>query len=306
MPAMSFQTLTLLLTAAALSGLGMLYWIHKQATLTRLRVALGDAEVQSPLWGIAQHLETIGTRLPGASDSSLQASLLRAGYFQPAAVHIFVALRLAATIAVPAIILLRAPAIDTSTLLLAAFLAFFTSRLFVIGLKLKAEARERALRRELPPAVDFLLMVLGSGVSIDQSLRYVTGLLEQTAPLTNIVLKRYVADIDGGIPYEAAFERLGQRLGINEGYDLVNLIKQALLQGGEIMASLESFGAELADKRVAFAREQIGRKSVFLTLAMLAFFMPVLLITLGGPAVSHITQTLNVVKHDIQNRRHHE
>jgi tight adherence protein C len=175
----------------------------------------------------------------------------------------------------------------------------------VILLKLKAERRERLLRRELPSVVDLLMMVLNSGISIDQSLRYVTGMLGQTAPLSTLVLKRYVADIDSGMPFEVAFERMGQRFGINEGYDLASLVKQSLLQGGEIMASLESFGVELADKRVAMAREQIGRKSVLLTLAMLAFFMPVLMITLGGPAVSQIMKTLTTVKHEMHSRKGH-
>jgi hypothetical protein len=85
-------------------------------------------------------------------------------------------------------------------------------------------------------------------------------MLGRTAPLNSIVLDRYVADIDSGMSFEAAFERMGQRFGMNEGYDLAHLIKQSLLQGGEIVASLESFGAELADKRIAIAREQIGRK----------------------------------------------
>jgi len=202
-------------------------------------------------------------------------------------------------------VLLYAPSIETTTLILAVFSAFVASRLFVSLIKLKAERRERQLRRELPPFVDILMMVLSSGISIDQSLRYVTGMLGQTAPLVTVVLKRYVADIDSGMAFETAFDRLGQRLGINEGYDLANLIKQSLLQGGEIMASLESFGAELADKRVAAAREQIGRKSVLLTLVMLAFFMPVLMIALGAPAVSHIMQTLKTVKHELHTRGTH-
>jgi tight adherence protein C len=298
----SIPMLVALLTATTLGGVIGAEWMAKQAILTRLRTMLGGLPQQPLSHDIVQFLGKLGAHLPGAADESLQTALARAGYFQPAAKHLFVVLRLAATIAVFVGIWLEASVSSATTLLLAMFLAFFTSRLFVILLKLKAESRERALRRELPPLVDFLLMVLNSGVSIDQCLRYVTGTLERTAPLINIVLKRYITDVDSGMAYEAAFERLGQRLGINEGYDLVNLIKQSLLHGGEIMASLESFSVELADKRLAKAREQIGRKSVFLTVAMLAFFMPVLLITLGGPAVSRITQTLKVVKHDIHNR----
>lgn len=40
----------------------------------------------------------------------------------------------------------------------------------------------------------------------------VAGMLEHTAPLTGQVLRRYAADVDSGVPYDLAFERMGQRL----------------------------------------------------------------------------------------------
>lgn len=293
--------LIMLLLASGLVGLAAVQWSHRRGRLLRLRAVMGEADAAGG--GLVSLLEWLGTRLPGASDDGLRAVLTNAGFFRPAALPLFIASRLIATGAVFFLVLLEKPPIQASTLMLAVFLAFFTSRLFVIMVKLRAEARHRGIRRELPPLVDILLMVLNSGVSIDQCLRYVTAMLEQTAPLTAIVFKRYIADIDSGMSYEAAFERLGQRLGIDEGYDLANLIKQALLQGGEIMTALENFGIELADKRVAAAREQIGRKAVLLTLIMLVFFMPVLLIALAGPAVSNITETLKTVQQQIHDRK---
>ncbi len=295
------QTFILVLAASALIVLAGLQQFHRRASLARLQTMLGVSPDGTPA-GFVRALQWIGSRIPGGSDASLQLALTRAGYFQPSALPLFVALRLICTVAVFCTILLRAPVMGTTTLILSVFLAFVCSRLFVILLKLKAERRERMLRREMPALVDILMMVLNSGISIDQSLRYVTEMLERTAPLSTIVLRRYVADVDNGTPFEIAFERMGQRFGIDEGYDLANLIRQSLMQGGEIMASLDSFGAELADKRVAAAREQIGRKSVLLTLVMLAFFMPVLMITLGGPAVSRIMRTLDTVKHELHHR----
>ncbi len=294
----------LLLAAATVGALLGAQELRRRALLARLQGILG-AEVVESQFVASQTLQWIGSKIPGASDEGVQIALAKAGFFQSSASHIFVALRLIATIVVFLSIVLTAHTIGATTLILAAFLAFFCSRAFVILLKLRAERRERLLRRELPSVVDLLMMVLNSGISIDQSLRYVAGMLEQTAPLSASVLERYVFDIDSAIPFESAFERMGQRFGINEGYDLAHLIRQSLLQGGEIVASLESFGTELADKRVAIAREQIGRKSVLLTLAMLAFFMPVLMISLGGPAVSEIMKTLATVKHELHAKRGH-
>jgi tight adherence protein C len=295
--------LIMLLAVSAPGGLGVMLWSRRRSTLLRLRAVMGETlDMTSPQTGLVHVLRRLGSNIPGASDESLRRALAGAGYFQHAALPAFAALRLLCTGLVFFLALLRGGTARPATLLLAVFLAFFCSRLFVVLLKLAAETRQRAVRRELPPVVDVLLMVLNSGVSIDQCLRYVTGLLEQAAPITSIVFKRYIADVDSGMSYEAAFERMGQRLGVDEGHDLASLIKQALLQGGEIMTSLEHFSTELTDKRVATAREQIGRKSVLLTLVMLVFFMPVLMITLAGPAVSNITDTLATVKQNMQSR----
>ena len=291
---------------ALMLGFSAFRWMERTTSLRRLRSVMGQPDRAAPP-GFPRGLQWLGERLPGAGDAGLRRTLIQAGYAQPDAVPIFVAGRLLCTAALLAFFLLRPGATaSTGSILLALFLTFFLSRLFVIALKLKAEARQQEIRRELPPVVDVLLMVLGSGVSIDQSLRYVTSLLESTAPQVSKVFQRYVADVDNGMSYEAAFERMGQRLGIDEGYDLAGLIRQALLQGGEITAALERFGAEIAEKRVSQAREQIGRKTIILTIVMLAFFMPVLLITLGGPAVSNIKDTLGTVKgqlHQKETRR---
>jgi tight adherence protein C len=291
----------ILLAGLGLGALGALQWSYRRDKLLRLRVVMGDSN--EPRGEIVSLLEWLGTHIPGASDDSLRTLLIDAGLFQPVALPLFVALRLVSTATVILLVLFHKSAVSPVSLMSAVFLAFFTSRLFVILIKLRAESRHNGIRRELPPLVDLLLMVLNSGVSIDQCLRYVTVMLKPTAPLTAIVFDRYVTDIDNGVPYEAALERLGQRLGIDEGHDLTNLIKQALLHGGEIMTALERFGSELADQRVAAAREQIGRKAVLLTVIMLFFFMPVLLITLAGPAVSNITETLKTVQQQIHDRK---
>lgn len=281
---------------ALMLGFAGFRWLERATALQRLRTVMGQADRVAPA-PLSHALQWLGERIPGASDESLRRTLMQAGYSQPGTVPIFVAGRLLCTAALLVFLLLRPGATESAgSILFALFFVFFLSRLFVIALKLKAEARQQEIRRELPPVIDVLLMVLNSGVSIDQSLRYVTGLLEKTAPQVSQVFRRFCADVDNGMSYEAAFERMGQRLGIDEGYDLASLIRQALLQGGEITAALERFGAEIADKRVSQAREQIGRKAITLTVVMLAFFMPVLLITLGGPAVSNIKDTLHTVK----------
>jgi hypothetical protein len=118
------------LAASGLGGLAVLQWSHRRGTLLRLRALMGESNAAGG--GFVSLLEQLGTHLPGASDDSLRTVLTNAGFFRPAALPLFVASRLIATCAVFFIVLMEKAPIRADTLMLAVFLAFFTSRLFVI------------------------------------------------------------------------------------------------------------------------------------------------------------------------------
>jgi tight adherence protein C len=253
-------------------------------------------------------LEWIGRRvLDAASVRELQAALQQAGWSNPAAPFIFGGLRLASTIGVLAATVtppyLRHGAVPLKNAVLYVFMAFFVYRAFTIMLKARIEARQREIRRELPYVLDLVLMVLDSGVSIDQALHHVGAHVGKVAQECGALLARYNADTEDGVPYDAALDRLAQRLAIGEGRDFAGLLKQNLSQGGELNPPLRRLAADIGETRLAMAREQMGRKSVMLTLVMLGFFMPVLMIALAGPAVSDIVNTLSGVASDMRNSR---
>jgi tight adherence protein C len=253
-------------------------------------------------------LEEFGRKVAGAAPvRGLADMLLKAGFGAPGAVFIFVGLRLIASFAAAAATLvppyLRDGSVESGEAALSFFSGFFVYRGFSIFLKLRSEARQRELRRELPYILDLLLMMLDSGVSIDQALHHVSLQIENVAPLSAQLLGRYIADTEEGMPYDKALDRLAQRLAISEGRDFAGLLKQNLFQGGELSEPLRRLAADIGETRLTHAREQMGRKSVLLTLVMLSFFMPVLLVALAAPAVSDLIGTLGHVAHDMQNAR---
>lgn len=241
-------------------------------------------------------LERAGRSLEGAKvNQELKTLVLRAGFFQPSALYIFAALRYVIAFAVGfAVVIIRMDfqGIALLDVLLGLLFGYLFYRYVLIALKVYADRRANVIRRELPPVLDVMLMALDAGVSIDQCMRYVASVASRTAPVTSEVLRRHIADIDGGMPYDAALDRLGQRLGLDEGQDFASTIKQALFQGGELGSTLRRFSVDLSEKRMATAREQVGRKAPHLTLVMILFFMPVLLIVLAGPAVVELKGAL--------------
>lgn len=242
----------------------------------------------------------------GEAESGLQLLLQQAGLGGASTPFLFLALRLVAALAAAALVLLPAGlahgTIHPRDAASAFFFGFLAYRGATIALKLRAGHRQHAIRRELPYVLDLLLMVLESGVSIDQALQYTAGQLGRTAPVTGQILRRTIADIEDGTPYDKALDRLAMRLAVNEGRDFAGLLKQNLFQGGELAPPLRRLAGDVSEARLAHAREQMGKKSVLLTAAMLVFFMPVLMIALAGPAVSDLVGTLHHVAHDLDNQ----
>lgn len=299
--------LTALATGGTVMVASILSLVRRQEVTARLsRLFIPNSENMTALDTVLHFLEQLGRRIEGARvNQELRTLVLQAGFFQSSSLYIFVGVRylLAAFVAL-SILALRydGEGLDLTDLLLAVLFGYLFYRYAVIALKIYVERRATAIRRELPPVLDIMLMALDAGVSIDQCMRYVAGVTGDTAPVTGVVLRRHVADIDAGMPYDAALERLGQRLGIDEGRDLAATISQALYQGGELGTTLRRFAADLTDKRMATVREQVGRKAPHLTLVMILFFMPVLLVILAGPAVVNLQGALKTAGEQLGNR----
>jgi tight adherence protein C len=295
-----------LLTGGIALAQGVRGYATNQLVTRRLREHISPS-LAAPWLGAQSRalLERLGRHVAGAgSVRDLQDMLLKAGFIAPASAFVFAALRLITALAAAGLALLPAclkhGSVGPKDAALAFFLGFFVYRGFSIYLKQRSQTRQRELRRELPYVLDLLLMVLDSGVSVDQALQHVSLQIGHVAPITAKLLTRYIADTEDGMPYDKALDRLAQRLAISEGRDFAGLLKQNLFQGGELSEPLRRLAADVIEARLAHAREQMGRKSVLLTLVMLAFFMPVLLVALAAPAVSDVLGTLSSVAHHME------
>ncbi|HEY4345575.1 MAG TPA: type II secretion system F family protein [Parvibaculum sp.] len=284
--------------ALGLSGSALLRGRTVTGRLSDL-LASGGAQLNLVERG-AQWLERVGHLIARNESVSgeVREALAKAGYFRNAALYIFLTLRLAATVAIfIAVLLLRDGRLNLVNIAMAAIFSFLFFRYALIAVRYQGERRARRIQRELPPVLDIVLMVLDSGVSIDQCLQYVAAAAKGSAPTVAPVLIRHVADIESGVPYDAALDRLGQRLAVDEGIDFANLLKQAMFQGGELGPSLRRFSAELSDRRLSRAREEGGRRGTYLTVVMVFFFVPVLLVILVGPAFVNVAGTIQAAAH---------
>ena len=231
----------------------------------------------------------------GRNRSSLERQLQLAGYQDPRAVNRFLWLRLAGTMlaALLAALLCRIAwggwMSRPMLIVIAAGLAFVGARQM---LNLLASGRARKITAEFPFLLDLMLMMLESGVSLDQCFRSIARDEQVAVPHHGELIGLLVSDLDRGMRYELALDRWAARVAVSGAKELASLFRQAMFQGIELAPALREFAREFTQRRVARAREAMGGITVRMVVLMILFFMPALFIVLGGPPVVAILDTL--------------
>ncbi len=231
----------------------------------------------------------------GGDRSEIERQLRSAGYFEANAVEQFVWIRLVATLGA-ALLSLALTFLFSGNLLVNLLIAFIVTGLTYIGsklaLRMRAGRRERRLMAEFPFLLDLILMMLESGISLDQCFRTIARDEQIAVPEHSRLMAMLVADLDRGQDYQLAFDRWAGRVGLVGAKELASLFRQSLFKGMELVPALREFISEFSQRRVARARESIGVITVRMVVLMLIFFMPALLIVLAGPPVAAILDTL--------------
>ncbi len=232
----------------------------------------------------------------GKDLAEIEKGLRRAGYLQPRAIEVFVWLRMAAALGVAVLTYVSVRLASPSGMkaffcALAAFgLTWIAAK---YALQMRAKARERVLLIEFPFLLDLMLMMLESGVSLDQVFRAIARDERATVPSHAHMMGMLVDDLDRGQDYQIAFERWAARVDVQGARELSSLFRQSMFQGMELVPALREFIREFSQRRVMRAKEAIGTITVRMVILMLIFFMPALFIVLAGPPVAAILDTLS-------------
>lgn len=232
----------------------------------------------------------------GKDRDEIVRGLRAAGYYDPRAVALFGILRLAATV-------LAMAGVALALWLAGAWSGFARFYPLAAGgvvyilsktvLRWRASARMRRVNAELPFTLDMLLLMLESGISLDQCFRSIAQAEGGAIPQIKQSMRALVEDIQRGMAYDQALARWADRLGVDGARELASMFRQTLQNGTELGGALREFVKEFFDRRVTTARESIGRKTTQMTLVMVAFLMPALFIVLGAPAAVSIVATLS-------------
>ncbi|MFM2130333.1 MAG: hypothetical protein RL477_1879 [Pseudomonadota bacterium] len=147
-----------------------------------------------------------------------------------------------------------------------------------------AGKRRKALEKQLPDALDLLVICVEAGLSLDAALKRTAAELGRGAP--EMADELSLASVELGFLPEraAALRNLGKRAGLKSLNAVVNALMQTEKFGTPLAQSLRVLAAEFRNQRLLRAEEKAARLPAVLTVPMVIFILPTLFIVLIGPA----------------------
>jgi tight adherence protein C len=175
-------------------------------------------------------------------------------------------------------------------MLLASFALGFLAPRFV--LRQVAKRRLRRTREEVPMAAQLLKVLFEAGLSLDQALLTVATDHADIIPELAGELRPVLRQVRRGADRNEALAEMAQLLDLPDLNDLVGLLRQVDRYGGNVQQPLRSFVEMLDERRRTEIQERVGKLSGSMTIVMVLFLFPALLVFLAGPGFLAILRML--------------
>ena len=93
-----------------------------------------------------------------------------------------------------------------------------------------------------------------------------------------------LARVDSGLELSQELNKSASLLDVDEFNDTCVILQQLIQQGGGAMKSLQTLKELLDDRRLTRMEEYISKMSAKMSVVMMVFLFPALLIVLAGPS----------------------
>jgi tight adherence protein C len=155
------------------------------------------------------------------------------------------------------------------------------------------QKREQSIQKGLPDALDLLVICAEAGLSLDAALNRVAGEMAGSCPEVADELGLTAVEL-GFLPdRRKALENLTKRVTAPAIRAIVATLLQTERYGTPLAHALRVLSAEFRNERMMKAEEKAARLPAILTVPMIIFILPTLMIVLIGPA---ILRTMDALK----------
>lgn len=155
-----------------------------------------------------------------------------------------------------------------------------------------AKSQQRRIAREVSTFIPLLRILFESGMAVEQSLRVLSTEAQRLLPALTYELRLILTRVDSGLELGEELGKTAKLLAVDEFTDTCVILQQLIQQGGGAMKSLLSLKQLLDDRRLTRLQEYISKMSAKMSVVMMVFLFPALLIILGGPAFIAIARAL--------------
>jgi tight adherence protein C len=154
----------------------------------------------------------------------------------------------------------------------------------IILLKNLVTRRQQSIQRAWSDALDLLLICVESGMAVEPALQRVAREIGAASVPLAEELNLTVAELSYLQDRRKAFENLAKRTGLPAVKSVVTSLVQSERYGTPLGTALRVLAQENRDARMAEAERKAAALPPRLTVPMMLFFMPVILIVIAGPA----------------------
>ncbi|PRB83820.1 type II secretion system F family protein [Pseudomonas sp. MYb185] len=285
----------LLLSALLLllaGGLMLYSVIREQLVARRMMARLGGGRAGSAL----QHLgERSGAERLGKSDPETVILLNQLGWRSSQRRTLFFIMQITVPLLLTLAVLFIQLNMDEPPAMpwLAPFFAFAVGYLVPKRvLAARVARRQEQLAQEVSLMIPMLRMLFDVGMTVEQALRVLASDGQRILPQMSRELRQVLARVDAGLELGRELRDVAVLMQVDDMTDCFAILEQLVYQGGGAMASLLSLKELLDDRRMTTLQERVSKMSAKMSVVMMLFLFPALLIVLAGPGFVAIIQAL--------------
>jgi tight adherence protein C len=255
-----------------------------------------NAEEDAQVKMIAERLSKLASPDSAEEQTMLRLKMIQGGYTHRQALEFFNAIRVGLAIGLPVVLVPLLIGKDDLVWLAGSVLVFAGAGYYVPQLVVdgRVAARQKKILAPFPDALDLLVTSVEAGLGLDAAFRRVAEELRGAAPELSFEFMLVNQQTSAGMTRVEALKNLEKRTGLTEVKQLVNMLTQSERFGTSIARSLRVHSENTRAIRMARAEEEAAKVSPKLTVVMILFLLPCLLVVLLGPAVVQIKNNILV------------
>ena len=153
-----------------------------------------------------------------------------------------------------------------------------------------AKKRQQDVAVEVSTFIPLLRILFESGMAVEQALRVLSQEGRQLLPVLTGELRVMLVRVDSGLELSQELSKTAALLDVDEFNDTCVILQQLIQQGGGAMKSLQALKELLDDRRLTRMEEYISKMSAKMSVVMMVFLFPALMIVLAGPSFMAIAR----------------